>query len=117
MREHSNISKPVIDKRTEKITKQYQRDYLYMRMARTWAENCYCVRRKVGALLVKCVRALTSARGDRIDNTDMQFFLLGQLFDGTNGDIIIAFKQWEEPCVTHDVSHDIRVHNPDEHLT
>ena len=24
-----------------------------MRMARTWAENSYCVRRKVGALLVK----------------------------------------------------------------
>ncbi len=33
--------------------KQKKRDYLYMRMARTWAENSYCVRRKVGALLVK----------------------------------------------------------------
>jgi dCMP deaminase len=33
--------------------KQTRRDYLYMRMARTWAENSYCVRRKVGALLVK----------------------------------------------------------------
>ena len=33
--------------------KQQKRDYLYMRMARTWAENSYCVRRKVGALLVK----------------------------------------------------------------
>ena len=27
--------------------------YLYMRMARTWSENSYCVRRKVGAILVK----------------------------------------------------------------
>ncbi|MBQ5775330.1 MAG: CMP deaminase, partial [Paludibacteraceae bacterium] len=33
--------------------KQHQKDYLYMRMARTWAENSYCTRRKVGALLVK----------------------------------------------------------------
>lgn len=33
--------------------KQTRRDYLYMRMARTWAENSYCQRRKVGALLVK----------------------------------------------------------------
>ena len=36
-----------------KMDKQQKRDYLYMRMARTWAENSYCVRRKVGALLVK----------------------------------------------------------------
>ncbi|MCQ2346716.1 MAG: dCMP deaminase family protein [Paludibacteraceae bacterium] len=35
------------------MDKQTQRDYLYMRMARTWAENSYCVRRQVGALLVK----------------------------------------------------------------
>ncbi|MBO7502343.1 MAG: dCMP deaminase family protein [Paludibacteraceae bacterium] len=33
--------------------KQNRRDHLYMKMARTWAENSYCVRRKVGALLVK----------------------------------------------------------------
>ena len=33
--------------------KQTKRDYLYMRMARTWAENSYCQRRKVGALIVK----------------------------------------------------------------
>ena len=35
------------------LEKQVQKDYLYMRMARTWAENSYCTRRKVGALLVK----------------------------------------------------------------
>lgn len=34
------------------MDKQTKRDYLYMRMARTWAENSYCQRRKVGALLV-----------------------------------------------------------------
>lgn len=35
------------------MDKQLQKDYLYMRMARVWAENSYCVRRKVGALMVK----------------------------------------------------------------
>lgn len=36
----------------EKQDKQQKKDYLYMRMARVWAENSYCERRKVGALLV-----------------------------------------------------------------
>jgi dCMP deaminase len=33
--------------------KQRQLDVRYLRMARIWAENSYCVRRKVGALIVK----------------------------------------------------------------
>ena len=33
--------------------KQYLLDCRYMRMARVWAENSYCKRRQVGALLVK----------------------------------------------------------------
>ena len=33
--------------------KQYQLDMRYLRMARIWAENSYCVRRQVGALIVK----------------------------------------------------------------
>lgn len=33
--------------------KQLLLDNRYMRMAKIWAENSYCVRRKVGALLVK----------------------------------------------------------------
>lgn len=37
----------------EKQDKQLRRDHLYMRMARTWAENSYCQRRQVGALMVK----------------------------------------------------------------
>lgn len=36
-----------------KDTKQELLDHRYMRMARIWAENSYCERRKVGALLVK----------------------------------------------------------------
>lgn len=34
-------------------TKQYELDKRYLRMADIWAENSYCKRRKVGALLVK----------------------------------------------------------------
>ena len=35
------------------MTKQEQLDKRYMRMAYVWAENSYCERRKVGAILVK----------------------------------------------------------------
>ncbi len=35
------------------MNKQAALDRRYMRMARIWAENSYCERRKVGALLVK----------------------------------------------------------------
>lgn len=34
-------------------SKQHLLDERYMKMARIWAENSYCERRKVGALLVK----------------------------------------------------------------
>lgn len=38
----------------EKVTnKQEQIDRRYLRMAAIWAENSYCIRRKVGALIVK----------------------------------------------------------------
>ncbi len=33
--------------------KQFLLDSRYLRMAQIWAENSYCVRRKVGAILVK----------------------------------------------------------------
>ena len=33
--------------------KQHMLDCRYMRMAKIWAENSYCIRRKVGALIVK----------------------------------------------------------------
>ncbi len=37
----------------QKLSKQEAIDRRYLRMARIWAENSYCIRRKVGALLVK----------------------------------------------------------------
>ena len=33
--------------------KQYNLDCRYLRMAQIWAENSYCKRRQVGALVVK----------------------------------------------------------------
>lgn len=35
------------------VDKQRELDERYLSMARIWAENSYCVRRKVGALMVK----------------------------------------------------------------
>ena len=37
----------------DKEQKQHHLDLRYLRMARIWAENSYCQRRKVGALVVK----------------------------------------------------------------
>ncbi len=37
----------------EEVTKQRELDLRYMEMARVWAGNSYCVRRQVGALMVK----------------------------------------------------------------
>ena len=41
------------------MDKQTKKDYLYMRMARVWAENSYCVRRQVGALMVNEQRIIS----------------------------------------------------------
>lgn len=43
----------------EKVKRQYEIDQRYLRMARIWSENSYCVRRKVGALLVKNRRIIS----------------------------------------------------------
>ena len=38
---------------SDKTDKQYELDKRYLRMAAIWAENSYCKRRQVGALIVK----------------------------------------------------------------
>ncbi|MDO4715267.1 MAG: dCMP deaminase family protein [Bacteroidales bacterium] len=38
---------------TEELDKQFTLDLRYLRMARIWAENSYCKRRQVGALIVR----------------------------------------------------------------
>lgn len=47
----TNIQSPILYMCTD--NKQTVLDLRYLRMARIWAENSYCVRRKVGALVVK----------------------------------------------------------------
>ncbi len=42
-----------------KLTKQELLDERYIRMARIWAENSYCTRRQVGALIVKGKRIIS----------------------------------------------------------
>ena len=39
--------------------KKHELDLRYLRMARIWAENSYCERRKVGALIVKDKRIIS----------------------------------------------------------
>ncbi len=48
-----NIPDFAVDLLKPGFLKQRLLDYRYMRMARIWAENSYCTRRQVGALLVK----------------------------------------------------------------
>ncbi len=50
-------SNPIAMDRTNE--KQKMLDSRYMRMARIWAENSYCERRRVGALLVKDNRIIS----------------------------------------------------------
>jgi dCMP deaminase len=47
------INCPPSEKDKKMDEKQFQLDCRYLRMALIWAENSYCDRRKVGALLVK----------------------------------------------------------------
>ena len=43
----------MLSEQQHKQRKQLLLDYRYLRMARIWAENSYCKRRQVGALVVK----------------------------------------------------------------
>ena len=43
----------------EKTEKQHELDKRYLRMAAIWAENSYCKRRQVGALLAVSYTHLT----------------------------------------------------------
>jgi dCMP deaminase len=43
----------------DQLTKQELLDRRYLRMARIWAENSYCKRRQVGALVVKDQRIIS----------------------------------------------------------
>ena len=49
---------------TEK--KQLELDKRYIRMASIWAENSYCQRRKVGALIVKDKMIISDGYNERL---------------------------------------------------
>ena len=59
--------------------KQLDLDKRYLRMARIWAENSYCTRRKVGALIVKDKMIIS----DGYNGTPAGFENVCELDDGT----------------------------------
>lgn len=59
--------------------KQLDLDRRYLRMARIWAENSYCTRRKVGALIVKDKMIIS----DGYNGTPSGFENVCELDDGT----------------------------------
>ena len=59
--------------------KQIELDGRYLRMARIWAENSYCTRRKVGALIVKDKMIIS----DGYNGTPSGFENVCELDDGT----------------------------------
>lgn len=61
------------------MDKQEALDKRYLRMARIWAENSYCTRRKVGALLVKDKMIIS----DGYNGTPSGFENVCELVDGT----------------------------------
>lgn len=61
------------------MDKQEELDRRYLRMARIWAENSYCTRRQVGALLVKDKMIIS----DGYNGTPSGFENVCELDDGT----------------------------------
>ena len=61
------------------MDKQEALDRRYLRMARIWAENSYCTRRKVGALIVKDKMIIS----DGYNGTPSGFENVCELEDGT----------------------------------
>ena len=61
------------------VSKQEALDRRYLRMSRIWAENSYCTRRKVGALIVKDKMIIS----DGYNGTPSGFENVCELEDGT----------------------------------
>ena len=76
--------------------KQEILDKRYLRMARIWAENSYCERRKVGALLVKD-RTIIS---DGFNGTPAGFENICEDADGvTKTYVLHAEARWLAPII------------------
>ena len=67
-------------------------DYRYLRMADIWAENSYCARRKVGALIVKDKRIIS----DGYNGTPSGFENVCEDEDGLTKPTLYVT---DEPCI------------------
>lgn len=65
--------------------KQLELDRRYLRMAHIWAENSYCTRRKVGALIVKDKMIIS----DGYNGTPSGFENVCELDDGTTNPYVL----------------------------
>ena len=65
--------------------KQYKLDERYLRMAHIWAENSYCKRRKVGAIIVKDKMIIGTGAGQmsRVDSVDIAIKKAGDRAKGS----------------------------------
>ena len=71
------------------MDKQEALDKRYLRMARIWAENSYCTRRKVGALLVKDKMIIS----DGYNGTPSGFENVCELEDGTTKPYVLHAEE------------------------
>lgn len=81
----------------EKVKRQYEIDQRYLRMARIWSENSYCVRRKVGALIVKNRRVISDGyNGTPTGFPNVCEYIPSLHKESTRDDIIKAINNGEE---------------------
>ena len=76
--------------------KQHLLDVRYLRMATIWAENSYCIRRKVGALIVKDKMIIS----DGFNGTPSGFENIcededGEIVDFSNIDVFKTIKTYK----------------------
>ena len=67
-----NLYLKICDHMSEKTDKQLELDKRYLRMAAIWAENSYCKRRQVGAL-IQCYQTLCSSCRGKCDHQGSGF--------------------------------------------
>ena len=65
--------------------KQRQLDMRYLRMASIWAENSYCVRRKVGALIVKDKMIISDGYNGNVFSVEPPLFVELEITDTEPG--------------------------------
>ena len=85
-----------------KEEKQHQLDMRYLRIARIWAENSYCVRRKVGALIVDVYKRQDQLLRQRLCPQDAEQLLsppLGRRHHQPDACLLYTSGAATTPCV------------------